>query len=374
MKIVADNKIPFLKGAFEDFADIIYLPGNAISQGDLVDADALIIRTRTKCNAKLLEGTSVKFIATATIGFDHIDVDYCEKKGIEWTNAPGCNSSSVEQYIVSALLQLSAQKKLNLNQLTIGVVGVGNVGKKVARVAAVLGLNVLLNDPPREMAEGKSGFVSLEKIQKEADIISFHVPLNQVGDYKTFHLANKAFISGMKRSSILINTSRGEVVDNYALKIALKNEILSAAVLDVWEGEPNIDTELLSLLDFSTPHIAGYSTDGKANGTMMSVRSVSRFFKMGMDSWSPVSVPLPLNENLKIDCSHKSEEEIIREVYMNCYDISRDDKALRQNPQEFENLRGTYPNRREAASYAVQLINNQNIELVNALKYLGFKL
>lgn len=374
MKIVADHKIPFLQGAFEDFADIHYLPGNAISRSDLMDADALIIRTRTKCNAKLLDGTSVKFIATATIGFDHIDIDYCKERGIEWTNAPGCNSSSVEQYIVSALMQLSSRKNLYLNQLTLGIVGVGNVGKKVARVARALGMNVLLNDPPRELAEGKGEFVSLENIKEQADIISFHVPLNNDGDYKTFHLADKEFISGIKRKSILINTSRGEVVDGLALKEAIKNKSLSAAVLDVWEEEPNIDKELLSLLDFATPHIAGYSTDGKANGTTMSVRAVSNFFKMGLDDWSPDSVPSPLNENLKIDCSNKSEHEIISEVYMNCYDISSDDKALRQNPQEFENLRGTYPLRREATSYSVQLINNQYKGLVKALKELGFKL
>ncbi|MCF8381488.1 MAG: 4-phosphoerythronate dehydrogenase PdxB [Bacteroidales bacterium] len=374
MKIVADHKIPFLKGALEDYANVVYLPGNAISQSDLLDADALIIRTRTRCNAGLLDGTKVKFIATATIGYDHIDVDYCKKNGIEWTNAPGCNSSSVEQYLISALVSLAEKKKLKLKELKLGVVGVGNVGKKVARAAEVLGIKVLLNDPPRERQEGKAGFSSLEDLRSQADILSFHVPLNKDGVDKTFHLADERFLVKMKKNSILINTSRGEVVDNLALKKALKNKVLSGAILDVWEGEPNIDLELLSLLDFSTPHIAGYSTDGKANGTMMSVQAISRFFKLGIDHWKPDSVPFALNQDLKIDCANKSESEIIREIYLNCYDISVDDGALRKNPSEFENLRGAYRTRREANSYSVQLVNNQFKKLENTLNNLGFKL
>ncbi|MCK4922785.1 MAG: 4-phosphoerythronate dehydrogenase PdxB [Bacteroidales bacterium] len=374
MKIVADNKIPFLKGAFEDKAEIIYLPGADISRTDLIDADALIVRTRTNCNAALLEGTSVKFIATATIGFDHIDADYCRANGIEWTNAPGCNSSSVEQYIVAVILNLAEKKRFSVDKFTIGIIGVGNVGKKVARVAEALGMKVLLNDPPRERNEAISGFVSLEEIKNQADIITFHVPLNKEGEDKTFHLADKEFIGSMKKDSILINTSRGEVVDNQALKEALKDNYLQAAVLDVWENEPDIDTDLLSLVDISTSHIAGYSTDGKANGTTMSVHAISKFFKLELDSWIPNSVPSPENSILEIECSELSKQEIIHNVYRKCYDISNDDKLLKLNPQDFENLRGTYRVRREASSYSVSLKNNKHKDLEDILRNLGFTL
>ena len=181
MKVVADDKIPFLKGVLEPFADVVYLPGKNISNNDLKNADALLVRTRTKCNEALLKGSTIKFIGTATIGFDHIDSDYCGRHQITWTSAPGCNSSSVQQYIGAALLKLQHDRGYILKDKTIGVVGVGNVGSKVAKLAESLGMKVLLNDPPRAMLEGSSGFVSIDRILKESDIISLHVPLNRTG-------------------------------------------------------------------------------------------------------------------------------------------------------------------------------------------------
>ncbi len=179
IKIVADNKIPFLAGALESAARVEYMPGSEISGEQLMDADALITRTRTRCNRELLEGTSVRFIASATIGYDHIDTEYCRQQGIEWTNAPGCNSFSVEQYVVSALLWLAHHRRIDLRTLTLGIIGVGNVGSKVANAARVLGMKVLLNDPPRERQEGSAEYSSLEELKSRADIITLHVPLNR---------------------------------------------------------------------------------------------------------------------------------------------------------------------------------------------------
>ena len=258
MKIIIDDKIPYIRGAFEQVAEVVYLAGSKTTTDIAKDAFALVTRTRTICNKQLLEGSSVKFIATATIGYDHIDTDYCDSVGIRWTNAPGCNSKSVEQYIASTLMVLAERKNLCLNEMTIGVVGVGNVGSKVARIAALFGMKVLLNDPPRERAEGSEMFVSLETIQQQADIITLHVPLNLKGEDATFHLGNDSFFGALQRKPILINSCRGEVVNTQAVKAALKNSNISAFVCDCWENEPNLDLELLALTELATPHIAGY--------------------------------------------------------------------------------------------------------------------
>ena len=249
MKIIADNKIPYLKGVLEPLANIEYYPGKEINAAKLKNADALIIRTRTKCDKTLLSGSSVKYIATATIGFDHIDTAYCDANNIQWTNAPGCNSGSVMQYMASALIRIAFKHNFSLSDKTIGIVGVGHVGSKVAKLATALGIKVLLNDPPRERIEGSKEFVSLEEIQKNADIISFHVPLNLGGPDKTYRLFNKDFLNGIKNEAVIINTSRGEIVSEKILKEGLKNKRISAAVLDVWENEPEIDEGLLKLVD-----------------------------------------------------------------------------------------------------------------------------
>ncbi|MCW9066240.1 MAG: 4-phosphoerythronate dehydrogenase, partial [Ignavibacteriaceae bacterium] len=271
IKIIADNKIPFLKGVLEPFTEIEYHKGSEITKKIVRDADALLIRTRTKCNKELLLDTKIKFIGTATIGIDHIDTAFCESKGIKWINAPGCNSSSVQQYLASALLTLSKLKNFEFSKMTIGIVGVGNVGSKVEMIANILGLKVLLNDPPRERIEGREKFVSLDRLIEQSDIITFHVPLNLNGIDKTFHLADAELFKKFNKSKILINTSRGEVIETAALKEAISDGNVTASVLDVWENEPNIDLELLKMVDIATPHIAGYSADGKANGTSVCV-------------------------------------------------------------------------------------------------------
>jgi len=371
LKIVADDRIPFLKGLLEEIAYIEYLPGKAIDAAAVKDADALLVRTRTPCDRKLLEGSRVSFIGTATIGFDHIDTEYCEKNGITWTNAPGCNAGSVEQYIVSVILSLVQAQKRRLRDLTIGVIGVGHVGSKVARAAGALGMKVLLNDPPRERKEGPGLFTSLNLLLEKADIVSLHVPLSKEGDDRTSGMADAHFLGLMKEGAILINSSRGGVVDEQALRPYLKKGKFSAVVLDVFSGEPEIDKDFLSMLTLATPHIAGYSTDGKANGTAMVVQALSRKFMLGLDNWRPKDVPLPAETLLMHDPSGYTLEESLAEIYLQTYDVKRDHTGLLAHPEHFEQLRGAYPLRREAVNYTVRVFTAYP-ELSEALNGLGF--
>jgi len=372
IQIVADEKIPFLKGALEPVADMVYLPGEKITASDVRQADALIVRTRTRCDRVLLEGSSVKMIATATIGYDHIDTAYCQAKGISWTNAPGCNSSSVEQYIVSALLKLLQERRTRPSEYTMGIVGVGNVGSKVARAAKTLGFNVLLNDPPRENSEGSEKFTPLDELLAGSDIVSLHVPLNRDGTYRTLGLADSTFFNMIRDGAVLMNTSRGEVVDEAALKTALKDKQISAAILDVFSGEPVIDRDLMDLAWIVTPHIAGYSTDGKANGTSMSVRAVSRHFDLGMDGWEAEGVPDPDEKEIFADAGQAPLLEVVGAVHKMTYAIALDDRALRSNPAHFEQLRGKYRVRREPGAYNVRLFNDDGTT-GHLLEQLGFE-
>ncbi len=373
MKIVADDKIPFLKGALEPHAEVVYIPGRQINSELLKDSDALLIRTRTKCTKNLLEGTSVRFIGTATIGFDHIDTHYCSKNKINWTNAPGCNSSSVQQYIATALLKISAEYSFNLRDKTLGIIGVGNVGSKVEKFARTIGMNVLLNDPPRARLEGKTNFHSLNTVLSESDIVTVHVPLNVVGEDYTYHLFNDERFKKIRKGAWFFNSSRGEVTDTPALKKVLFSGKLSGAVIDVWENEPDIDLELLQQAFIGTPHIAGYSTDGKANGTAMVVNSLSRFFNLSSENWYPKNIPLPASPYISIDCEGKSNEGIIREAVNHTYNIDEDTERFRHSPPDFEKLRGDYPLRREFNSYLVDL--KEGTEKVRQmLETIGFKI
>jgi erythronate-4-phosphate dehydrogenase len=371
MKIIIDDKIPYIRGAFEDVAEVIYLPGSKTTAEIAKNADAIVTRTRTICNEKLLAGSSVKFIATATIGYDHIDTEYCDAAGIKWTNAPGCNSKSVEQYIASTLMVLAETKKLQLKDLCIGIVGVGNVGSKVAKICEIFGMKVLLNDPPRERAEGPEKFVSLETVKNEADIISLHVPLNIKGEDATFHLGDESFFSALKKKPVLINSCRGEVIETAAVKKALKAKQISAFVCDCWENEPDLDIELLEMTDIATPHIAGYSKDGKAKGTSMSVQAISDFFGLGLNNWQPSGVELPTNPIIEIDGEGMSEQEIFSKAILHTYDIRHDDKLLRLSPEHFEQQRGDYPTRREFPAFTIrtQRVEEKTLE---KLKLLGF--
>jgi erythronate-4-phosphate dehydrogenase len=373
MKIVADDKIPFLKGALEPFAEVVYMPGKQISKYDLIDSDALLIRTRTKCTESLLEGAKIRFIGTATIGFDHIDTNYCESRRITWTNAPGCNSSSVQQYIAAALLKISSSEKFNLKDKTLGIIGVGNVGSKVEKLARTIGMNVLLNDPPRERVEGSKNFHSLDTVLSESDIVTVHVPLNLKGEDYTYQLFNEESLGKIKRGAWFINSSRGEVTETHSLKQVMYEGILKGTVLDVWENEPDIDRDLMQLALIATPHIAGYSTDGKANGTAMVVNSLAKFFSLPFDKWYPRNVPSPVSPYMSINCIGKSGEEILREAVNHTYDIDEDNIKLRNSPSDFEKLRGDYPLRREFSSYQVDLMHGSE-EVKQILSGIGFKL
>jgi erythronate-4-phosphate dehydrogenase len=373
IRIVADEKIPFLKGVLELFAEIKYLPGYAIDRKAAKNADALMIRTRTRCNRSLLENTPVKFIGTATIGFDHIDTQYCEKENIKWTNAPGCNSSSVQQYIASALFTIAEENHFNLKDKTIGIIGVGNVGSKVEKLARSIGMKVILNDPPKARQEGDAKYVNLKELLKESDIVTLHVPLNIAGDDKTYHLIEFGMIRKMKRGAWLINTSRGEVINSLCLSNALIFQRLAGAVLDVWENEPNIDHELMKMAFIATPHIAGYSTDGKANGTSMVVKTLCNFFNLPLADWYPSDLPAPDDKVISIDGGGKSSEDILREAVIHTYKIREDDRRLRTLPADFEKQRGAYPVRREFPFYKINMVNAPS-EVSEILNKLGFSL
>ncbi len=374
MKIVCDNKIPFIKGVFEPYAEVLYLPGRETTPDLVRDADALITRTRTDCSARLLKGSSVRVIATATIGFDHIDTAWCEANGIVWRNAPGCNSSSVKQYITALLLQTARLRGLELPRLTLGVVGVGHVGSKVAAAASALGMKVLLCDPPRARREGPGGFVALDRLVAESDIITLHVPLEKKGPDATWHLFDAARFAQMRPGQILFNSSRGPVVDCDALKKALAAGRIAGASLDVWEGEPELDPDLVHLLDFSTPHIAGYSADGKANGTTAAVRAVAQVLGLPLTDWQPECVPAPAQPlSFPLDASGRSVQDLLFEAVTHSYDLAADSAALRADLPAFERLRGDYPVRREFGAFTVRL-QGACPEAADALSKLGFNI
>lgn len=373
IKIIADDKIPFLAGVLEPFADVTYLPGGLIRKVHIKEADALLIRTRTKCTGELLRGSKVGFIGTATIGFDHIDIRYCKSHNIKWTNAPGCNSSSVQQYIAAALLKISCDFKFRLREKTIGIIGVGNVGKKIEKLAITLGMNVLLNDPPRARKEGGKQFVDLDTILKESDIITIHVPLNIVGQDKTYHMINDKSIRRMRKGIWILNSSRGEVADTLSLKKAFSSGKLGGLVLDVWENEPDIDYELLEMTFISTPHIAGYSTDGKANGTAMIINALAREYNLPVKGWYPAVIPEPHSREISVNAKNKDQEEAVREMILHTYNISEDDIRLRFSPADFEKQRGDYHVRREFPSFTVELAGGTR-KLQKMVENLGFRI
>ena len=337
-KIVIDDKIPYIKETISKLTNrAVYIPGNMIGNDDIRDADALIIRTRTHCDAQLLKGSNVKFVATATIGYDHIDTNYMEQAGIKWINCPGCNASSVAQYIDAVLTLIKTEKHIDIQKQTIGIVGCGHVGRKVVEVARRKGMNILVCDPPRSDAEGEKGFVSMEQIAKEADIITFHVPLTKEGRYPTYHLANETLFDSLSKRPIIINSSRGAVVDNEALLYAINYNKVKDAVIDTWENEPNINKELLKRVWIGTPHIAGYSADGKTNADNMVISALCEFFSLPMQpAICPPEIP-------NADLCPKNEDE--RTLFF--YNPIPESNKLKLEPEKFEWFRNNYPLRRE---------------------------
>ena len=339
MKVVCDKDVPFLKGVLEPYGEVVYKKGTEITSDDVRDADALILRTRTRCNAELLEDSSVRLIATATIGTDHVDFEYCNSHGIVVHNAAGCNAGGVMQYVFSALYGVAARKGIKIDGGTLGIVGVGNVGKKVEKMAEYLGFNVLRCDPPRAEAEGPDGFCSLEHLLANSQIVTMHVPL----DDTTRKMADEAFFALMQPGCIFINASRGEVVDEDALKTAMPK--LGATVIDTWNNEPNVDVELVDMVDIATPHIAGYSYQGKQMGTAMAVRAVARHFGIeALYDFFPEDEPD--HEPVLLDLKGKNHGQIAA-VFQYNYPIFTDDFRFRMEPAKFEKLRSEYQYRRE---------------------------
>lgn len=340
MKIVVDDKIPYILEKLELLADeVVPLRGSEINADDVKDADALVVRTRTRCDETLLKGSRVQFVATATIGFDHIDTAYLERAGIRWTNCPGCNAASVAQYLECSLLLLERQKGLSLQHSTIGIVGCGHVGSKVEAVAERLGMRVLICDPPLEQQEANSpkptanSYVSLDVIERESDVITFHVPLTRDGEYATIHMADDAFFHRLSRVPYIINTSRGEVVDNDALLTALNEGRVRDAVIDVWEHEPQLNLQLLKRVYIGTPHIAGYSADGKVNADNMVVDALCSHF--GLQHPGVIKAP-----SLPTDFLYTGDP-------LQLYNPLKDTEMLKECPEKFEQLRNNYPLRRE---------------------------
>lgn len=340
MKIVADRNVPFLEGVFEPYAEVVYKDGRDIGPEDVKDADALIIRTRTRCDAPLLDGSSVKIIATATIGMDHIDQVYCSNHGIQVCNAEGCNSGGVMQYVFSALYGVASRKSIKLDDAVFGVVGVGNVGKKVAFMAEYLGFKVLRCDPPRAAKEGEEGFCSLEYLLAVSDVVTLHVPL----DDTTRGMADETFFASLKPGAIFINAARGEVMDDAALKMAIPK--FGAVIIDTWNNEPDVDEELIDMVDVATPHIAGYSYQGKQNGTASAVHAVAEFFGISdLYDYFP-KTDVPEHEPVKLDLKDKKQGEVAAVLQYN-YPIFADDFRFRMEPANFEKMRTNYQYRRE---------------------------
>ena len=341
MKIIADTNIPFLKGVLEPYAEVEYIDGRSIGREAMHEADAIIIRTRTKCNEETLSGSRIEMIASATIGTDHIDLDWCERHGIEVQNAEGCNAGGVADYVFSALYGVASRRAIKLDDATtLGIIGVGNVGKKVEQMARKLGIRVLLCDPPRAAAEGPEAFVSLKELLAQATVVTLHVPL----DDTTRGMADEAFFEAMQPGTIFINASRGEVVNEAALLHARPK--LGALVLDTWCNEPEVNPTLIEACDIATPHIAGYSYQGKQNGTAMAVQAIARHF-----GWEALKDfrPVTEDENLKpvgIKLEGKSQGEIAAILQYN-YPIFTDDFLFRSSPGSFERLRSEYHYRRE---------------------------
>jgi erythronate-4-phosphate dehydrogenase len=374
LNILIDENIAFANSAFNHVGNVKLLQGREIDNDALKDIDILIVRSITNVNEELLKNTPVKFVGTATIGTDHIDLDYLKGKNIFFADAKGCNAFSVTEYVIAALFNLSTKYNFTLKDKSIGIVGVGNVGSKVAAFAKALGMNVLLNDPPLEREGNNQTFVSLNELLK-CDIITLHTPLNLSGIDKTLHLINKDNLAQLKENTILINTSRGAVIDNNALfQILKRNKIITA--IDVWENEPELNLDLLSRTDIATPHIAGYSYEGKVNGTIMIYNSLCEF--LNIEKKFDFTLPAVQDPIIEMTFSDRFESTI-NQLISNIYTITDDDLRMRKMlgmnktdaVKEFDNQRKIYHIRREFNNYTLKS-DNLNEGLRSILSELRF--
>jgi erythronate-4-phosphate dehydrogenase len=374
MRIVADENIPFVRKCFSSVGDVLTIHGRKITPEILKNADALLVRSITKVGNDLLDGSKVKFVGTATIGFEHIDLDYLTKKNIGFASAPGSNANSVAEYIVSTLLNLADKYEFDVSQKSIGIVGVGNVGSEVEKKANALGMKVVLNDPPLKRQSGDEKYRPIEEIF-DCDIITLHVPLTLEGIDKTYHLADEKFFKSLKPGTIFVNSSRGRVMNTAALKIAITSAKIKACVLDVWENEPNIDIGLVKMVDYGTPHIAGYSYDGKVVGMIMIYDAFCRHFGIKPRFGSRDFLPKPQVEKIVIS---KDDPKPLLTIVNTLYDIKKDDEKLRQIIKKdvekqgayFDALRKNYHIRREFQNTAVSVEDKKLKKVFNGL---GFK-
>ncbi len=358
MNLIIDENIVFAKEAFSHFGNVTLVDGRSLTYKDVKDADVLIIRSITRVDEELLNKSKVRFVGTATIGTDHIDLDYLQRKKIVFADAKGCNADSVAEYVFTALLKVTTEKKISLKGKTIGIVGIGNIGSRIVRLAESLSMKVLKNDPPLERKSIGSNYVDLDEILK-ADIITLHVPISFEGIDKTFHFLNENNLKMIKENATIINTSRGAVIDNTSLLDEAIRKGLNL-ILDVWEDEPLVNINLLSKTKVATAHIAGYSLEGKVNGTKMIYDSLCKFCKI-KPTWQP-KLPAIGRIDLKLSKS-KSDEEKLSNLFSSIYNIEKDDIILREisnyklNEQAgyFDLLRKNYPVRREFSNFTVHL-------------------
>lgn len=368
MKIVVDENMPLTETLFSEFGEIVPLPGRTMTAEQLADADILLVRSVTKVNAGLLaKAEKLKFVGTATIGTDHIDKNYLAGKGIRFASAPGCNKISVGEYIISALLVMAEKYQLSLAGLSLGIIGAGNTGSSVAEKAAELGINVKLCDPPKEQAGDPRFFVSYDEAL-ECDLISFHVPLSRDGEHATYHLLDKKRIQSLRSEQILLNASRGEVWDNQAMLLRQQSAEPLRVVMDVWENEPDIQQELVPYTDIATPHIAGYSLEGKYRGTYMLYEAFCQQF--GYTVTKQLSQLLPVADINRLTLTASLEEAVLKKLIHLVYDVRRDDARFRHRiglPGQFDEMRKRYPERREWSSVSVSTELNHSV-----LMKLGF--
>ena len=376
LSILVDENVPFAPESFGQFGSLHVRAGRHITAADVKDVDVLIVRSVTRVDEALLSGSAVRFVGTATIGCDHIDLDYLQSRGIAFASAPGSNANSVAEYVTAALLLSAQARQTTLEGATIAVVGVGNVGTRVVRKAEGLGMRCVLNDPPRRRQTGDAMFVTLPDALAKADYVTLHVPLLRGGPDRTEGMARAAFFSAMRRGAVFLNTSRGAVVDEAALAAALDSGHVAQAVLDVWQGEPAIDPAMVRRAFLATPHIAGYSFDGKVAATSMLYVAFLAWLglsqSMCLEAASPPDAP-------RLDFSGRAEadEELLREAVSAAYDIQADDRALREAVAEpdraarFDLLRKTYPQRREFHHTRLVLPKDRD-SLIRKAARLGF--
>ncbi len=369
MKILADENMPKVEEVFAEFGEVSLCAGRDMSADDLQNTDVLLVRSITQVNQALLADSPVKFVGTATIGTDHIDLGYLKQKGIGFSNAPGCNADAVVDYVLSPIFQMADEQDFSPADRTYGIIGVGNVGRRLQLRLEKCGFNVLLNDPPR--AKNEPGFVSLEVLLKEADFICTHTPLTKQGAYPSYHLLSKNELRSLKQNSVLLNAGRGPVIDNQALlEVGSERPDLSF-VLDVWEDEPKVGQNLAERCSIVSPHIAGYSLEGKIRGTFMLYQSLCDF--LGTDQNKSLVDFLPVAELNKLQQQDYSPLQIMHKVYNPLIDDSllRETLSLESDLQQkaFDQLRKNYRIRREFSSLSIS--NPKQPKLLSAI---GFQL